>query len=140
MLKFYTMFTSVDKRSFFVFVFILVTITTIPILFAAILFPRVLIPELIITAVLSACNSILAAYLAVSGNEGTFKRLINGVFIRILLLAILLFLLIIYRFADPVRLFLSFLLFYFLHQSVLMIWLKKHAAQQMNQLSGDLKI
>jgi len=128
------MLTSVNKKSFFVFVCILVTTTVIPILFTAIFFSRVLIPELFITAVLSALNSISAAYLAVSGSAGTFKRLINGVFVRILILAFLMLLLIINGLTDPVRLFISFLLFYLLHQSVLMIWLKQHV----NQSSGDL--
>lgn len=134
------MLTSINKRSIFLFISILAAVTIIPILMVAYFQEQGLIRELLISAVLSAMNSVVAAFLAVSGKEGTLKPMIQGVFTRILVLALLMALLIVCKLADPLWLLSGFLFFYILHQFILMVWLKIHVKRQINQSSEDNKI
>jgi hypothetical protein len=134
------MLTSIDKRSLFLFISILAAVTIIPILMFAYFQEQGLNRELLISGVLSATNSVVAAFLAVSGKEGTLKPMIQGVFTRILVLALLMALVIVSKLAEPIWLLSGFLFFYILHQIILMVWLKIHVKQQINQSSEHNKI
>lgn len=118
------MFTSVDKRSFFVFIGVLLTVTIIFILLITIFISNGLIRELLISAALSTINSLAASYFAVSGEEGTFKRLMSSTIFRLLSLIMILILLVLYTGMRAVPLMVSFILFFVLHQLSLIFWLK----------------
>jgi protein-S-isoprenylcysteine O-methyltransferase Ste14 len=75
--------------------------------------------------VLSFLNTSSAAWFAVSGKEGTFKRLMGSIVFRLVALVVILLLFILKAGLDPIPLMISFILFFLFHQISLILWLKR---------------
>jgi len=113
------------KRSYLVFCLFLVLISAIPVFLTAFFSDSDSVRDLIFAGLLSMINALVAGYFAVSGKEGTFKRLLSSVFFRILTLAVIIFFLILNNLIKSLPFMYSFIGFYLLHQIILILWLKR---------------
>ena len=111
-------------RSFWFFSFILLLITVILLGGFRLFLSHGLPASWIWPAVLSFLNTSSAAWFAVSGKEGTFKRLMGSIAFRLVALVVILLLLILKAGFDSIPLMVSFILFFLLHQVSLILWLK----------------
>ncbi len=129
------MFHTIVTRSFRFFSFILLLITLLPLLFLFFLRAGKIPEECVWSAVLSFINVISAAYFAVSGKEGTFRRLMSSIFFRLISLIVVFILVILKGGVDPLILMISFILFFLLHQISLIVWLKFEIHRTKSDLS-----
>jgi len=111
-------------RSFWIFSFILLLMTVIPLAGIRLFSPHGLPAAWCWPALLSFLNTVSAAWFAVSGKEGTFKRLMGSIVFRLVALVVILLLLILKAGLEPIPLMISFILFFLLHQVCLILWLK----------------
>jgi len=118
------MFHAMTIRSFWFFSFILLLITVILLGGVRLFLSHGLPASWIWPAVLSFLNTSSAAWFAVSGKEGTFKRLMGSIAFRLVALVVILLLLILKAGFDSIPLMVSFILFFLLHQVSLILWLK----------------
>lgn len=111
-------------RSFWIFSFILTLITGIPLVSINFFSPHGVPEAWAWPALLSLLNTVSAAWFAVSGKEGTFKRLMSSIVFRLIAVVMILALIILKAGLEPVPLMISFILFFLLHQVFLILWLK----------------
>ncbi|HAE87056.1 TPA: hypothetical protein DCG86_03425 [Candidatus Marinimicrobia bacterium] len=112
-------------RSFWIFSFVLLIMTVILLAGFRFFSAHSLPASWIWPALLSFLNTSSAAWFAVSGKEGTFKRLMGSIVFRLVALVVILLLLIVKAGLEPIPLMLSFILFFLLHQVSLILWLKR---------------
>ncbi|MDK2977275.1 MAG: hypothetical protein PWP06_1750 [Candidatus Marinimicrobia bacterium] len=112
-------------RSFWIFSFVLLLVTGILLTGIGFFSPNGFPASWIWPAVLSFLNTSSAAWFAVSGKEGTFKRLMGSIVFRLVALVVILLLFILKAGLDPIPLMISFILFFLFHQISLILWLKR---------------
>lgn len=122
------------KRSFWIFTCFLIVLTAVLLLLVFFFSSQKIYAEYQWSALLSCANTVIAAFFVVSGKEGTFKQLIGSIFFRLTALVIILIVLATNENNDPLRLLLSFLVFFLIHQFFLMGWMKR----EINRTKSDL--